>query len=128
MKTGKPKTGETDSRKRQYAIWLGIPISARGEDERTQSQYSQKYFITEKTLSKWKRDPEVQAIAQDALKILGGRDVMQVIQTMTELAKIADPKNFNDRKLFLEWQGQVGTKKDDNLPIEFKVSFETNKK
>jgi len=120
----RPKVGETANKKRQYAIWLGIPEQARKVDEKTQKAFSVKYCVTEKTLMAWRKDPEVQAIAKDALKILGGGDTMEVINVMVALAKTPDPKMFNDRKMFLEWQGQVGNKRVDGGKVgKFEVTF-----
>ena len=122
----RPKMGDNDDKKRQYAIWLGIPIEARKEGEKTQVQFAKKLGLNPMTLKRWKKEVGVQEIARNALKVLGGGDVMEVINVMTSLARMADPKTYNDRRMFLEWQGQIGQKKPAGLPGGIEVTFKTD--
>ena len=113
--------GTTEALKRQFGIWLGMPPESR---EETQVQLAKKLGVNPLTLVRWKQEPEVQAIARDALKILGGDKMTEVIKSLT---KEAIDGNVQAMRLYMEWQGQIGTRKPTTLAQGFEVTFHTDK-
>lgn len=115
MKQGRTPENYTNETKIAFAVWLGLPESARAEDEKTQIQWSEKYGVTQKTLSFWKKDPQVHAIADNALKTLFSNETFEIIKKMVDDAKGGD---WHARRDYLEWQGELGSKiKKTKTPV-----------
>ena len=122
----RPKTGATESKKQEYGIWLGIPELARQEGERTQKEFSIKMGISEKTLIKWRKLPEVQAIAQSAIKILAGNEALAI---MNKIIEGAMKGSTQDKRLYSDIMGWTGTKRAEAPKAgAFTVTFETDEK
>jgi hypothetical protein len=115
MKFGKPLKEISDEIKANFALWMGLPVEARAPDERNQTQWGDKYGVSEHTMSVWKRDPQVHAIANGAMKTFFRSDTYEVIQKMVEDAKKGD---WHARRDYLEWQGELGSRtKDARSPV-----------
>jgi len=103
-------------------MWLGMPPDAREDDERTLDALAKKLGHSAETLSRWKKDPYVQDITQNALKVLGGNRKLAIIKAMMDKA---EEGSFQHQRLYFEWQGDIGPRKapsgDGNL--EFTVSI-----
>tara|TARA_Y100000310_G_scaffold334298_1_gene413796 strand:+ start:808 stop:1182 length:375 start_codon:yes stop_codon:yes gene_type:complete len=122
----RPKKGELEDRKQQYGMWLGIPILARKDDEKTQTQICAKLNISENTARKWRSEPFIQEIARNAFKILGGNDMAAVTRAIVDGALEGSPSMA---RLYMEWQGEVGMRKDvSKTPTGFSVKFTTDEK
>jgi hypothetical protein len=112
------------SQKQQFAMWLGLPAYGREDDEQTLEQYAAKYGLAPSTLKRWSREPRVQEMASNAIKVLGGNEKLKVIRKMIEQAIEG---RHQQQKMYLEWLGELGqvTKKKDLTPKEIKISFNT---
>lgn len=123
----KLKQSELASKKRKLGMWLGLPEAAR-QEYKTQKELATYMGVTQKTLTKWRSDPDVQAIAQDALKILGGDRMMEVIKALMDSASGDSSHSPQDRRTVMEWQGLIGTKRGaGQAPTKFEVTFTTDK-
>ncbi len=112
----------TESRKQQFAIWLGLPPACRPNDEKTIQDFAKKLGISRNQLMIYKRDPRVQAMARDALKVLGGNDKLGVVQAIVKGAKEG---NSQMARLYMEWQGEIGSRKSPDIPKEISVTYKT---
>lgn len=117
----KPRKEPNDELKASFAMWLGLPHEARAEDEKTQDQWGKKYGITPNTLSRWKEDPHVHAIANGAVKMFFQNETFAIIQKMIEDAKAGD---WHARRDYLEWQGELGSRTKDARMPGVKVTLE----
>lgn len=119
----RPKKGVNEDKKNQFGIWLGIPVSARKDDEKTMEQFAAKLGITDMTLTRWKNDPQVQEIARSAVKQFFGNDSFEVVKSIVQKAKEG---NAQMARLFLEYNGDIGTGvKKKEPPKDWKVTIET---
>lgn len=94
---------ESEEKKQQFGLWLGLPKEVR--TPKTQEELAKQLGTTEQTLCSWAKDPLVLAAKDGALKVLGGNDMYAVIQTIVNKAKEG---NYQMARLYMEWQGQVG--------------------
>ena len=120
------KSTDTQDRQTQFGLWLGIPVSARKDDEKTEQQIAAKLGVNRRSISRWKQLPYVKEVAQSAIKLLGGNEKLAIVNSMVAKAKEG---SFQHQRLYLEWQGEIGTRREDGKPpSEIKVSFITEQK
>ena len=106
----------------QYGMWLGLPKSSRLEDEKTEDAYSKKICISLKTLNKWKKEPFVKKIAENALKFYGEGKNKEIIDKLRDEALSGSVPAM---KLWMEWQGFFASKKA-KVPGSFNFELETD--
>ncbi len=109
----------------QFGIWMGMPVSARKEDERTQETFALKLGVNKKTLERWKKEPEVQAIAKEALQLLAGNDELDILNSMISKAKEG---SVTHQRLYYEVLGKIGVgakKGGGEVPKEISVTYRT---
>lgn len=122
----RPKRGESDDKRMQFGMWIGVPLSARRDDEKTREQFAKKIGINSRTLTRWAREPSVQEIARNAIKFLGGDDKLDVVNAIIKEAKAGSP---GMARLYMEWQGEIGARVEGKkMPGEFRVTFHTEQK
>lgn len=122
-KTGRPKKGKDDGLKEQFLIWCGLPVPARAADEKDQEAWRHKYHVSKPTLSAWKKDPAGKRIMASAFKALGGNEMPEVVQALIRKCKEGNPQAL---RLYLEWQGEVGTQRvRGDKPSEITVTYKT---
>jgi hypothetical protein len=114
---------QRDNLKIQFGMWLGMPAYARQDDEKTQESFSKKIGVQHETLSRWKKDPLVIDTAENAIKIWGANDKLEVVKGIIEKAKEGNPAMA---RLYMEWQGEISTKKSTGVENrEFQVKLVT---
>jgi len=122
----RPKSGETNDKKQQFGMWLGLPVAARPGDSKTQYQICEKIGITKKTASKWRQDPLVQDTARNIIKLLAGNDQVEVLNAIIKDAKGGQAAQ---QRIFAEMMGWIGTRKPDGGGTpDFRVIFTTDNK
>jgi len=109
-----------ESEREQFAIWLGMPPEHR--HPKTEADLAEKLGVTTVTLSNWKKDPDVKALAQNAIRILGGNEMYAITQALIEESKQGKVKAI---ELYLKWQGQLAQEKKTELPPVIKVEYAT---
>jgi len=112
---GKLPKEESEAKKIQFGIWLGMPKTCRSEDERTIDLIAAKVGVFRDTLFEWEKDPFVIKIAENAMKFYGANRKKEVIDSMIDKAVGGD---VQAAKLYLEWQGEIGAKKADTNIME----------
>lgn len=109
---------DEESKKMQYGMWLGLPREARPSDEKTQKGIAKKLGIGIDTASRWNKDPFVEKVADNALKIFGERDKIQIIESLIKEAKDGKVEAI---KLYLIWQGELDKSTTGRIPAEITV-------
>jgi len=108
---------EIEDWKRQFGMWLGLPESAR--EPKKQEHLAHQLGVSPETLTRWKRDPAVIKAKESAVRMLGGNDMYEVAKTITEKAKEG---NFQMARLYMEWQGEIGGRKQEKPePVEIVI-------
>ncbi len=92
----------------QFGMWLGKPERLR-EPKRLE-EFGELIGVTRQTLSRWKKDPAVIDIAQNYKKLEAQVHLDDVIKVMTDRAMLG---NAADRRLYLEWLGELDKSKKD---------------
>lgn len=114
---------EISDKKRQFGMWLGLPLDVR--NPKKQAELAELLGISETTLAHWRKDPAVIEAKESAVKVFGGNSMYEVTQTLVQKAKEG---SFQHQRLFMEWQGQIGGKRTDKSePIVFELSYGTKK-
>lgn len=114
---------EISDKKRQFGMWLGLPLDVR--NPKTQADLSKQLVVSETTLVHWRKDLEVLKAKESAIKMLGGNEMYAVTRTIVDKAKDG---NFQMARLYMEWQGQIGGKKAEKPePIVFELTYGTKK-
>jgi len=96
------ETKELSDRKKQFGMWLGRPRSLR--EPKNQEELADLLGVTKRTLTRWAKDPEVLNIAQNYKKLEATVSLDGVVKVMTERALNG---NAADRRLYLEWLGEL---------------------
>ena len=111
-----------EDKKRQFGMWLGKPKSLR--DPKSQEELADILGVTKRTLGRWKKDPEVLNIAQNYKKLEAQVHLDDVVKVMTEKALNG---NAADRRLYLEWLGELDkSKREKTEPLgKIEVEFVT---
>ena len=120
---GRPKAGQTEGLKQQYGMWLGLPDSARKDDEKTQAMLAEKLGVAEKTLSLWRGDPIVEEARNNSIKVLGGNEKLAIVNALINKCKTGD---HNAIRVYLEWQGEIGAnsiKKFTQAPSSMQINL-----
>lgn len=106
----------------QLGMWLGKPAHLR--EPKYREDLAKILEITPQTLSKWSKDPYVIDVAQNYKKLEAQVHLDEVIQTMTRQAINGTAA---DRRLYLEWLGELDkTKKDKGETLgRIEVEFVT---
>lgn len=114
---------EISDKKRQFGMWLGLPLDAR--NPKKQIELANQLGVSLTTLTHWKKDKEVLGAKESAVKMLGGNEMYGVTQKLVEKAKEG---SFQHQRLFLEWQGQIGGKQSNKPePVLFELRYATKK-
>lgn len=103
----------------QFGMWLGKPERLR-EPKRLE-EFGELIGVTRQTLSRWKKDPAVIDIAQNYKKLEAQVHLDDVIKVMTDRAMLG---NAADRRLYLEWLGELDKTKKDKSEILGRVEVE----
>jgi hypothetical protein len=101
---------------KRYAEWFLTPKFERMDDEKTLTDFSEKYDISAPTLRRWKSVPYFQEVCNKLLKQARFGRIMNVKNAVYETAISDSPTAVQAAKLFKEWEGE--------LPQELKVSGE----
>ncbi len=125
MKT-KPRKGETDSKKMQFGMWLGLPERCRKDDEKTLEAFSKKIEVTTMTLNRWKKEEDVKEIARNALILFAGNDGLECMQSIIEKTKEGNPTMARLYAEIMGWTGKATTSKG-TTPKEITVKYVTDK-
>lgn len=115
-----------DWRKALYIAWHCVPASKRWP--KYEVQLIDLLGLTNtRTIRQWKeKDPEIEERIADGPKKLLGEHIADVLEALVKVAKDADPKAHQDRKLFLEMTGQykpsgkVALTGEDGGPVDFR--------
>jgi hypothetical protein len=113
---------DTEDKKLQYGMWLGLPPDMRQEDVKTQKDFAKKIGLKEETISRWKDDPYVKSIRENAVRIWGGNDKLEIIKSIIAQAKEG---KVAAQRLYLEWQGELDSRQRKEIPSEFTVTYKT---
>ena len=112
-----------DWRKALYIAWHCVPTSKRWPKHKY--ELMDMLGVNDATARKWRQtDPEIdERIASGPKALLGGH-VADVLESLVTVAKMADPKAHQDRKLFLEMteqykpKGAVEVTGEDGEPMQ----------
>jgi len=109
----------------QYGMWLGKPAHLR--EPKTRIELAKILEVTIQSLSRWAKNPEVLEVANNYKKFEAKVHLDEVISQMT---KRAIDGNSADRRLYLEWVGELGKEKHkDKEPLgRIEVEFVTKQK
>jgi len=93
-----------DWRKALYIAWAALP---RGQREpKTLGELANMLGVRASTMRKWRlHDPEIVARISETPRRLLLEHVADVYQALVDVATMADPRAFQDRRLFLEMTG-----------------------
>jgi len=133
MTKGKRNTQEIENAKFQYGMWLGLPINARKEAgfADNQAEFGRSIGISEETICRWKNDPLVLKVKENAVKLFWGGD-MAIWEFMKGLRMAACSKDGRpaDKRLFAEITGLVGKREPEakKEQIEFIITHNTKEK
>lgn len=118
----KKRVARWDWRKALYIAWHSVPASKRWP--KYEVQLIDLLGLTNtRTIRQWKaKDPEIEErIADGPKKLLVGH-IADVMEALVTVAKLPDPKAFQDRKLFLEmtkqYTGKLEVTGEDGGPVE----------
>lgn len=116
------ETKELSDKKKQLGMWLGKPRSLR--EPKIMAELADLLGVTKRTLTRWAKDPEVLNIAQNYKKLEALVSLDGVVKVMTERALNG---NAADRRLYLEWLGELDKgKREKTEPLgKIEVEFVT---
>lgn len=109
--------------KMRFGIWLGLPPTSR--EPRTQEAFASSLGVHPETLTKWRKDPEVQRAKANALKLFWSKDISDVMQAIVKDAKDGKPAS---QRLFAEMMGllEPAQKKGQSGPIDVIVKYKVD--
>jgi len=110
---------EIRGKKIQFGMWLGFPEGAR--TPKTQDELAKEMELTPQCLTRWKKDPLVQEVSENAIKLKATGHTVTIID---EMIKKAEEGNVNAAKLVLDYTGQLKSKPlSREAPKEIRISF-----
>jgi hypothetical protein len=69
--------------------------------------------VSDETISIWKRDPKFKQAVWALIEDLAGDDDADIIAAIKRNARRTGRDGVNDRKLYLQWRGQLVEKQED---------------
>ena len=116
------KLKDKGSIQQQFGIWLGLPENSRVP--KTQEELAKQLGVTKVTLSNWKKSPEVQEIARNALKLMALGNNLEIWNKTIQKAKEG---NIMAQRLYFELTGQLRAKEPGKgVPGKFIVEYVTD--
>jgi hypothetical protein len=98
-----------DWRRALFIAWCCTPKEER--DPKTLGGLARRLGVATSTMREWRyKDPEIERRISELPRLLLMEHVASVYQALATLASTADPKTFQDRRLFLELTGQYSPK------------------
>lgn len=91
--------------------WLALPKSKR--KPKTQIQLADQLGVTDEAITKWKRDPKFKQAVWALIEDLAGDDDADIISEIKKNCKRPGRDGVNDRRLWLQWRGQLVEKQED---------------
>jgi hypothetical protein len=102
---------EFTATQRKVIEWLALPKSNR--KPKTQIQLGAAIGVSDETISIWKRDPKFKQAVWALIEDLAGDDDADIIAAIKRNARRTGRDGVNDRKLYLQWRGQLVEKQED---------------
>jgi len=96
---------------RKVIEWLALPKSKR--KPKTQIQLGAAIGVSDETISIWKRDPKFKQAVWGLIEDMAGDDDADVIAEIVKNSKRPGRDGVNDRRLWLQWRGQLVEKQED---------------
>lgn len=115
------KADESQSKKQQFGIWLGLPPGSR--EPPSQIELAAQLGVTEQSLTTWKRDPIVQEIAKNALQLMALGHNLEIWNSTIEKAKEG---NVMAQRLYYDLTNQLRQKETKGIPGKFVVEYVTD--
>lgn len=113
---------ETRDKKIKLGLYLGTPEEIR--DPKDQKDFAAELSITPECLSRWKKDPLVKEIAENAAKYQAEKHVAQIVKKQIEKAE--NEGNTQAARLILDFTGQLKPKTESAKPLgKIEVEFIT---
>ena len=115
------KTVSRQSKRRRLTPIQRKVAHELGKGELSDADVARKYNVSAVSVSHWKHDERFQALMERATQkdisiITAERDA--ILQALVDVAKRADPKAHQDRKLCLEIEGTYQEKKEEGTKFQ----------
>lgn len=105
---------EFTATQRKVIEWLALPKSKR--KPKTQIQLGALVGVSDETISLWKRDPKFKQAVWELIEDLAGDDDADIIASVKRNAQLSGREGVQDRRLYLQWRGQLVDKQELSGP------------
>ena len=117
---GKNRVNSKRVKRRLSPIQRKVAIEV-GKANLTDTAIAEKYGVCSNTLTNWKHNPlfleAVDRANEKDISIIT-REREEILEALVTVAKMADPKAHQDRKLCLEIEGTYQEKKDEGVKFQ----------
>lgn len=110
----------------QYAIWLGLPPEGKESlGAKNDAEFSKKFGVSTVSLSNWKKDPQIQSIASNAVKLLSGTEMYAITAVLVRKCMDGDVRAI---ELFYKLQNKLKQDDAEGIIGAASITYKSGKK